>query len=253
MDLPGHLAELRQQIARMERSASRRRAAIPLGRAIDAHLPAGGLALGALHEAAGGGADSEDGAAAALFAAGVFARTAGPVIWALIRPDLFAPALDAVGLHPDRVIFAQAGKTEAVLMAMEEALREPGLGGVVGEIEGRLGLTASRRLQLAAELSGTLAIALRRSRRHDDPAFDAPSAALTRWRITTLPSAPPLPHAPEVPGLGRARWQLELRRARGAAPRTWIVEACDAQGRLGLPADLEHGSDQAQPSRRRAG
>src|SRR5271165_1681578 len=183
---------------------------------------------------------------------GVLARTEGPVIWALIRPDLFAPALDAVGLHPDRVIFAHAGTSESVLMAMEEALREPGLGGVVGEIEGRLGLTASRRLQLAAEVSGTLGIALRRSRRQDDPASDAPSAVLTRWRITTLPSAPPLLHAPEVPGLGRARWQLELRRARGAAPRTWIVEACDAQGRLGLPADLEHGSDQV-PNRRRAG
>src|SRR5208283_4444174 len=169
MELPGHLAELRQQIARMERSVSRRLAAIPLGPAIDAHLPAGGLALGALHEAAGGGADSEDGAAAALFAAGVLARTEGPVIWALIRPDLFAPALDAVGLHPDRVIFAHAGTSESVLMAMEEALREPGLGGVVGEIEGRLGLTASRRLQLAAEVSCTLGIALRRSRRQDDP------------------------------------------------------------------------------------
>jgi protein ImuA len=248
-DAPAHLAELRQQIARMERPALRRLASIPLGPAIDAHLPAGGLALGALHEVAGGGADSEDGAAAALFAAGVLARTDGPVIWALIRPDLFPPALDAVGLHPDRVIFAQAGKPGAALMVMEEALREPDLGGVVGEIEGSLGLTASRRLQLAAEASGTIGLALRRSRRHDDPAFDAPSAALTRWRITTLPSDPPLPHAPDVPGLGRARWRLELRRARGAAAHTWIVEACDAQGRLGLPADLEHGSDQAQPAR----
>src|SRR5208337_3381340 len=252
MELPGHLAELRQQIARMERSVSRRLAAIPLGPAIDAHLPAGGLALGALHEAAGGGADSEDGAAAALFAAGVLARTEGPVIWALIRPDLFAPALDAVGLHPDRVIFAHAGTSESVLMAMEEALREPGLGGVVGEIEGRLGLTASRRLQLAAEVSGTLGIALRRSRRQDDPAFDAPSAVLTRWRITTLPSAPPLLHAPEVPDLEHGSDQVPNRRRAGAAPRTWIVEACDAQGRLGLPADLEHGSDQV-PNRRRAG
>jgi protein ImuA len=246
MDLVSSFADLRRQIARMERPAFRRRASVPLGPAIDVHLPGGGLALGTLHEAAGGGADSEDGAAAALFVAGVLARTQGPVIWALIRPDLFAPALEAVGLHPDRVIYAEAGKPERVLMLMEEALREPGLGGVVGEIEGRFGLTASRRLQLAAEASGTIGFALRRSRRHDDPDFDAPSAALTRWRITTLPSFPPLPHVPDVPGLGRARWRLELRRARGAASRAWIVEACDAQGRLGFPADLEHGPDQAR-------
>ena len=243
------IADLRRQIARIERTASRTQAAVPLGPAIDVHLPAGGLALGALHEVAGGGANSEDGAAAALFAAGVLARTEGPVIWALIRPDLFAPALDAVGLHSDRVIFANAGKPALALMVMEEALRESGLGGVVGGIEGGFDLTASRRLQLAAEASGTIGIALRRSCRHDDPAFDKPSAALTRWRITNLPSAPPLPHMPDLPGLARARWRLELRRARGAPPRVWIVEACDAQGRLGLPAHLEHGPDQAQPAR----
>jgi len=39
----------------------------------------GGLALGALHEVAGGGNGAIDGAAAALFAAGIAARTGGRV------------------------------------------------------------------------------------------------------------------------------------------------------------------------------
>ena len=62
-------------------------------RGIDRVLPGGGLALGALHEVAGGGNGAIDGAAAALFAAGIAARTKGKVLWCVTRQDLFAPAL----------------------------------------------------------------------------------------------------------------------------------------------------------------
>ena len=255
--IPIHvLTDLRSRIARIARDPARRRApAIRFGiAALDRHLPDGGLAIGALHEAAGTGPDTEHAAAAALFAAGTLARLRGPVLWALTRDDLFAPALAGVGLHPDRLILAEAGKQ--VLSVMEEGLRHRGLAGVVGELDGRLTLTASRRLQLAAEASGVIAIVLRRARRHDDPALAEPNAAVTRWRLTALPSAPPLPQAPDVPqapsllhappllhasdvpGLGRARWRLELLRCRGGEPATWIVEACDATGHLALAAEF---------------
>jgi protein ImuA len=39
-----------------------------------------------------------DGAAAALFAAGIAVRTRGRVLWCVTRQDLFAPALAAAGL-----------------------------------------------------------------------------------------------------------------------------------------------------------
>ncbi len=217
---------------------------------LDGHLPGGGLALGALHEVGGTGPDVEHGAAAALFAAGVLARLPGLVLWVVERHDLFAPGLAAAGLHPARVLYAEAGRSTSVLLVMEEGLRAPGLAGVVGEVSGRLTLTASRRLQLAAEASGALAFALRRSRKHDDPALAEPSAAVTRWRVGALPSGPVLPHAPDVPGLARARWRLDLVRCRGGEARSWMVEACDAQGRLGVVAELEHG--QVAPERRRA-
>jgi protein ImuA len=252
---PAVLEELRCQIARIERGTTaegvpkgRRTLALRIG-VIDRALPGGGLALGALHEVAGTGPEVEHGAAAALFIAGLLARLRGPVLWALGQPDLFAPALAAVGLSPLRVVYVEAGT--AVLLAMEEALRQKGLAGVVGEV-GKLGLTASRRLQLAAEASGTLAFALRRSRRFDDPALDEPSAAVTRWRITSLPSPPPLRDAPDTPGLARARWRLDLVRARGAEPGSWLVEACDAKGRLALAADLDDRSD-TQARRHAAG
>ncbi len=232
------LTDLRCRIARITRDPARRRApAIRFGiAALDRHLPDGGLAIGVLHEVAGTGPDTEHAAAATLFAAGVLARLRGPVLWALPRDDLFAPALAGVGLHPDRLILAAAGKQ--VLSVMEEGLRHRGLAGVVGELDGTLTLTASRRLQLAAEASGVTAIVLRRSRRHDDPVLAEPNAAVTRWRLTALPSAPPLLHAPALPGLGRARWRLELLRCRGGNPATWIVEACDATGHLALVAEL---------------
>jgi len=236
---------LRVRIAGLERRHDRRPRSpmLPLGLpAIDAALPGGGLGLGGLHEVAGAGPDSEHGAAAALWTAGLLGRLRGPVLWVVERRDLFAPALAAVGLHPDRVIYAEAGKPATVLLVMEEGLRHPGLAGVVGELGGRLTLASSRRLQLAAEASGVIGIALRRSRRHDDPAFSAPSAALTRWRVAALPSPPPLAHVPTSPGLARPRWRLELTRCRGGEAASWIVEACDAKGRLGLAAAVADGS-----------
>jgi len=244
--------ELRDQITCLERSGAPRRQQEhhPFGHTdIDAAIPGGGLMLGALHEIAGSGPDVEHGAAAALLVAGCLARLPGTVLWVLERSDLFAPGLAAVGLHPSRVLYAEAGKAATVLLVMEEGLREPGLAGVVGEVTGRLTLTASRRLQLAAERSGITAFAIRRPRRHDDPALLEPCAAVTRWRVASLPSAPPVPEAPDVPGLARARWQLELVRCRGGDAASWIVEACDAQGRLGVVPDLPHRQAAPQPLR----
>jgi protein ImuA len=249
---PPTIETLRARIARIEHGAVRPRGlALSLGPSIDAALPGGGLPLGALHEAAGAGPDTEHGAAAALFVAGILGRQQGAVLWVVEHADLFAPGLAGAGLHPDRVIYAEAGKPDAVLQAMEEGLRQPGLAGVVGEIGGRLTLTASRRLQLAAESAGTIAFALRRSRKHDDPALAEPSAAVTGWRLAVLPSPPPLPHAPDTPGLGRQRWRLDLVRCRGGgAQKSWIVEACDATGCLGLVADAGDGS--VAPPRQRS-
>ena len=240
------IALLRERIARIERihaqdpsehshrSVSQR--SIPLDiPAIDAVLPTGGIRLGALHEAASAGPDTEHAAAATLFTAGILARLDGQVLWVLRQADLFAPGLAGVGLLPDRVLFAEAGRD--VLAVTEEGFRHSGLAAVVAEHTGRLSLVASRRLQLAAEQSGILAMLIRRSPSFDDPVLNEPTAAVTRWRIAALPSGPALPHAPDTPGLGRARWRLDLTRCRGGEPGSWIVEACDATGHLGLVPD----------------
>ncbi|WP_454887386.1 ImuA family protein [Sphingomonas oryzagri] len=226
------LAQLRDQIARIEGTAARH-AHLPFGiEAIDGHLPGGGIAAGALHEIAGSRELADD-AAATVFLAGILARFEGPVFWCLRWRDLFAPALHLAGLHPDRVIFVEAGNDTHVLTAMEECLRHPGLGGVVGEL-GKVTLTASRRLQLASGQSGVPAFLFRRA--HPVDARAEGSAAVTRWRVRAVPS-----ERLGIPGLGRPRWELALERARGADPHLWTVEGCDAQGRIALPAQLADG------------
>jgi len=79
---PSTVIELRERIARLEGRPRRAKSVLPFGiPVIDSRLPGGGLARGALHEVAGGGNGAIDGAAAALFAAGVAGRTAGKALW----------------------------------------------------------------------------------------------------------------------------------------------------------------------------
>src|SRR4051812_5485043 len=158
------LADLRRQVEKVERGRTLRLDALAFGvPSIDGHLPAGGLKLGAVHEVKEAGPAAEHAALASLFTAGHLAQLKGPVLWCLRGRDLFAPALAGVGLHPDRVIYAETWKDAEVLPAMEEGLRHRGLAAVVGEV-GRLSLAASRRLQLAAESTDTIAFAIRRWR-----------------------------------------------------------------------------------------
>ncbi len=246
---PPGLDGLRAAIARLERgAASAGLPPLPFGVApLDAALPGGGLPVDALHEVAGTGPDLQHAAVAARFAAGILARRPGPVLWVMERGDLFAPGLAGAGLHPDRVIYARAGLDG--LLVMEEGLRHHGLAGVVAELSRPLSLTASRRLHLAAQATGVMALVLRRpwhavDRRTDGRDQGTPSgitAAATRWRVSAVPSGPVLPHAPDVPGLGQVRWRLDLLRCRGGRTGSWMVEACDAQGRLGLVSALADG------------
>src|SRR5258706_5194481 len=143
---PPAIEALRARTRRIEGQSRRVSAVIPFGiEEIDARLPGDGLALGALHEVAGGGNGAMDGAAAALFAAGIAARLKGKVLWCLARPDLFAPALAQAGLLPDRVIYLEAGDDTTVLACFEEGLRHGGLGAVVAEVA-KLSMTTSRRV-----------------------------------------------------------------------------------------------------------
>jgi protein ImuA len=247
------LPELRQRIRQIERSAATAHGVLPFGvSAIDRALPGGGLARGAVHEILGAGGDEEDGALTAAFAAGILGRLAasptspsqsltrpcgpfwgdgGLVLWCLPRPDLYGPGLIAHGLDPGRLVLVPVSRDAEILWAMEEGLRAPGIVGVVGEV-GSLPAAASRRLQLAAERSGITAFLLRRWRDGGQATRERalPNAAMTRWRVAALPSRPLWGE----PGVGRARWRIELLRCRGGESACWEVEVADATGHVSL-------------------
>lgn len=242
------IAALRARISQLEGEGARRRDVLPFGiPSLDSRVPGGGLALGCLHEVAGGGNGAVDGAAAASFVAGIAARTQGKVLWCVARQDLFAPGLEQAGLPPDRVIHVEAGDEKSVLACMEEGLRHGGLGAVVADIA-RLPMAVSRRLHLAAKEGGTIGLALRRWRRQAEASdFGQPTAAMTRWRISAL-SSRPLP----VPGVDRSRWRIELIRARAGETYETELEACDGSGHLRLPSDMADGPAAAEGWRRSA-
>ena len=227
------LAALRAELAR---ARVNRGSALAFGLAdIDDRLADRGLDGAGLHEVAAGSASLSDDAAATLFIAGIAARFAGPgstMLWALTRFDLYAPALEQVGLGPDRILYAQGRKDAEVLALAEDGLRDGSLACVIAEVKAA-DQTATRRLQLAASDGNTPMLLYRRHRSRDRCPLEQPSSAMTRWRVGCRASQP-LPY----PGVGRARWSVELVRQRNGNPFSLELEACDAKGRLALPAAI---------------
>lgn len=207
------LSELKARIAALDALATlpRQARALPLGlAAIDAALPWGGLLGGALHEVSG---PVDDGAAAG-FCGVLLARLAqaAPVLWIAANRELHGPGLAALGLDPGRLILIEAPRPRDRLWAFEEALRSPGLAAALGEIAA-LDLTASRRLQLAAEASGVTGLILRQGA----AAPRGASAARTRWHVAALPSRTAI-------GVGAPRWRVELAQCRGGGTGSWDIE-----------------------------
>lgn len=226
------LAALRAQLAQVQ---CQRGSALAFGvEALDDRLADHGLDGAGMHELAAASATLSDDAAVTLFAAGIAARFADrpgfTVLWALTRFDLYAPALEQVGLGPDRVLYAQGRKDCDVLALAEDGLRDGSLACVIAEVKSA-DQTATRRLQLAAADGKTPMLLYRRHRARDRCPLAEPSSAMTRWRIGCASSSP-LPY----PGVGRARWAVELVRQRGGNPFSLELDACDDTGRLALPA-----------------
>ena len=192
--------------------------------AMDAALPDGGLPLGCLHEievrsgeAVGPPAEGAATGFAAVLLSRIARHRARPVLW--IGPDdgPYAPGLATFGLSSEHLLTARIRRPADRLWALEEAMRPtadgPALSAVLGQVD-RLNLAASRRLQLAAEAGRVTLLLLRTT---GTPLRT--SAAVTRWRVGSLGSAP----ATAEPGLGDPAWRVDLTRCRGGRPGAWSV------------------------------
>lgn len=220
------LEDARQWLRRHDRFAEDPADVISVGAtAIDRALPWNGLPRARLHEietAAGDGASSG-------FAVFLLARLMGDdglTLWCRAEPESefgrpYGPALARFGLSLDRVVFVAARRPTDVLWAMEEGLRSRRFAAVLGEA-GAPDLTATRRLQLAAEAGGSTALLL------VSPRAGRLSAAMTRWQVAARPSPQP----------EDAHWQVSLMRCRGGGCGAWHVEWNDEAHHLRVLAAL---------------
>ncbi len=126
------------------------------------------MVLGRLHEAAGDAADA--------FAAALASQLPGPVIWIGRAGDIgtLAPTGLQEFIDPARLVLVAAATRAELLWAAEEAMRRPGAACVIVEMDRGPDLRESRRLQIAAERSDCLGLALISGR-------PQASAAQTRW------------------------------------------------------------------------
>lgn len=128
------------------------------------------------------------------------------------------------------LIHVEAKDSKAALWAMEEGLRCPALGGVIGELWGdsqALDFTATRRLAVASERSGVACWLVRLQGSANL------SGARERWRLGSAPSEVH-PFDPKAPGA--PRWQAELFRSRRRLPGSWLV-GDDAPDLLAVAAE----------------
>lgn len=180
----------------------------------------GGLRLAGLHEVHA--AEPADIASALSFAlllgqGGCEDAASRALIW--IRLDKagvpYGPGLVDLGLDPAAISIVQPADERAALRAMLDAMRSGSARAVLLELAGRqplLDLTATRRLVLAAERSGTMALIVRSG------AEAAPSAAHSRWQVASAPSRPLEAGAPGLPAFA-----LTLLRHRGGRDGLHIV------------------------------
>ncbi|MDJ0686674.1 MAG: hypothetical protein QNJ84_18480 [Alphaproteobacteria bacterium] len=184
------------------------------------HGQEGGLEKGSVHEFLGEAALSflltVLGAQSSLQAA----SQPGPLslLWCVAnnrRDRLYGPGLAQAGLDPGRCLIAACGDADEMLWAMEEGLRSGAVDAVVAAPAKPVSLSASRRLQLAAEEGGAVGLVLPRP--YGAPPTDAllaPSAAASRWRID--------PVARDAVGAAEswvALWRVSLLRRKGGLHR----------------------------------
>ncbi len=237
-----------------------KRKVVPLGiEKIDSRLPGGGLQRGALHEIFA--ADVGIATAFCALLAGRLVKEAKnqSILWCerprtLDMGILYGPAFLQFGINPEKLILVKARRDKDVLWAMEEGLQCNKISAVVGELT-NISLTASRRLQLAAESVGVTAFVLR-PKSNKPP----PSAATTRWQLgavsheqdldSTLGPAKKNYNLEEnIPGLGSSRWKADMLRCRGGTSANWMMEWKNETGDFSVATKLRDRSFMSHTAR----
>lgn len=208
--MPRHpaLEKLREQLGCLEGAQSRFSKTVPIADAVDCWMPHGGLPSGCIHEVKGASL-----AGALAFSAILSARIAGEqgnIVY--IAPDrsLHPLGLLPYGIKLDRLLFVSVRRPQDLAWALLEGLRCPQVSAVMAVLDSA-DLTASRRLQLAAESSGATGFLLGRN------SATSITAPITRWKISARVGNPGQRFDEPV-------WAVDLLYCRGGRPGSWTLE-----------------------------
>ncbi len=205
MDKQQRLAELKSRIRLMERRPPLESNSIHFGVSdLDGALGDSGLPLACVHEVYGDDAGTTS--AAGFIAAILTLLRPAPTVWIATDNALYLPGLHPFGINTDNLLFVAVRNAKDGLWAMEEALRWPGLRAVVAELD-RFDLTATRRLQLAAEESGVTGFILARREQ-------GLSSGVTRWQVSPAPAT----------DASTANWHVTLSRSRTGRTASCMVQ-----------------------------
>ena len=166
-----------------------------------------------MHEASGPGA--------AAFAAIAAAMSQGNLLW--VREGWRPERISRVGMggffDPSRLLLAEPSSQSDCLSVTEEALRDGSLSLVVAEVNQDIGLTAGRRLQLAAKTGNTTGLCL-------IPEGMGSNAAETRWRCE-----------PVFDARDSTRWRWSLIKNKSGTLSDWIVQWDAQAGRVSVVSE----------------
>ncbi len=119
----------------------------------------------------------------ALTAAATAMRsTNGFVVIVDTQHDIYPPSLSSWGIDLEKVVLVRPQSDVDALWAIDQSLRTPAVAAVVADLQ-RMDDRAARRMQLAAEHGGGLALLLR-----PISARRGPSWADVQWIVRALPS-----------------------------------------------------------------
>lgn len=194
---------------------------------LDKLLPLGGVQRGSLVEHLS--VDESSGAGVLALTAARAACEDGRTLIVCDRQCQFhAPAAAAWGLELSRTLILRPSDSGEELWAVDQALRCPGVGAVWFRC-GPLDAHAFRRLQLAAELGGTLGLLVRPAKVQKQPTW-----ASVQWLVMPQPA--------------HQRWRLrvELTRCRGGTAGKSVLLEVDEQ--TGVWCESDHATHHVHPS-----
>ncbi len=133
-----------------------------------------------------------------------------PTIFSDPRDEIYPPALAALGFDLKNVYLLRTQTPQDEIWAITQCLRCKGIGAVIASPQ-KLSRIEARRLQLAAEVGGTVGILLRQTGRGDHI-----YAAASRWLVEPHPGEPTV-----------QRWKIQLLHGHGGQTHKVVfLEQC---------------------------